>query len=200
MRALRLLGREVRGGAHHRPGLREVALGRSVHRTRDTEVGNLHLTAGSDEDVGRLDVAVHHTVAMREPERCRNLAGDLGRLMRVHVAVGAQDVGERATLHVLHRHEVRVRVLTPVVHADNVRVVEVGGRLRFTAETLDEVRVDRELGEQHLDRNGPVEQEIAREEHVGHAAAPDALLNLVAVVEYRPLWLTGHCCLSWPNR
>ena len=64
---------------------------------------------------------------------------------------------------------------------------EVRGGLRLAAEPLDEVGVGGELGEQHLDRHRPVEQAVAGEEHVGHAAAPDALLDLVAVVEDRPI-------------
>ncbi len=169
---------------------------RRVHRPGDAEVGDLHLTVGADEDVGRLDVAVHHAAAVGEAERGGDLAGDLRGLHRADVAVGPQDVGERAALHVLHRHEVGVGVLAPVVHADDVGVVEVGRRLRLAAEALDEVRVDGELGEQHLDRHRPVEQQVARQEHVGHAAAPDALLDFVAVVENRPLAVVCHCCLA----
>ena len=62
-------------------------------------------------------------------------------------------------------------------------MVEVGGGLRLAAEPLDEGRVGGELGEQHLDRDRTVEQQVAGEEHVGHAAAPDAALQLVALVE-----------------
>ncbi len=54
--AERLLGRDVLGGAHHHAGL--------GHRCRidglgDTEVGDLDLPGGGDQDVARLDVAVH---------------------------------------------------------------------------------------------------------------------------------------------
>ena len=125
-------------------------------------------------------------------ERGRDLVGDLGGLHRVDVSVGAQDVGQRAALHVLHRHEVGVRVLAPVVHGDDVGVGQVGGGLGLATEALDEVRIGRELGEQHLDGHQAVEQQVARQEDVGHAAASDALLNFVAVVEYRPLAVVCH--------
>ena len=55
--------------------------------------------------------------------------------------------------------------------------------VRLAAEPLDEVGVGGVLGEQHLDRHRTVEQPVAGEEHVGHAAAPDAAVDLVAVVE-----------------
>jgi hypothetical protein len=196
LRALSLLGGEVGGGAHYVADLGEVALGGRVHRTGDAEVGHLHLAVGADEHVGRLDVAVYHAVAVGVAERSGDLAGDLGGLNGIDVPVRLQNVGERAATHVFHRHEVGVRVLAPVVHADDVGMVEVGRGLRLAAETLDEVRVDGELGEQHLDGHRPVEQLVARQEHVGHAAAPDALFEFVAVVENDRLTVVAHVVLT----
>ena len=102
---------------------------------------------------------------------------------------------ERAAVDVLHGDEVGAGVPAPVVDADDVRVAEVGGRLRLAPEALDEVGVDGELGEQHLDRDLAVEQAVAPEEHVGHAAAPDALAQLVAIVDDRRSVVGRHCCL-----
>ena len=73
-------------------------------------------------------------------------------------------------------------------------MAQVGRRLRLAAEPLDEVGVGGELGEQHLDRHLAIEQQIARDEHVGHAAATDALVDLVAVVENDGVG-GGHGCL-----
>ncbi len=181
--ALRLFGREVRGRAHHRAGLGEVRLHRSVEGAGDAEVGDLHRPVRADQDVGRLDVAVDEPGGVGEPEGGGDLGGYLRRLLRREVAVGAQDVGQRAPIDVLHGDEVRRGVLAPVEHVDDVGVVEVGRRLGLTAETLDEVRVNGELGEQHLDRDLAVEQPVVAQEHVGHAAATDALEHLVALVD-----------------
>ena len=161
----------------------------------DAEVGDLHLAVGADQDVGRLDVAVHEPGLVGEVERGGHLAGDLRRLLGGDPAVGAQDVGERAAVDVLHGDEVGAGVLAPVVDADDVRVAEVGRRLRLAPEALDEVGVDGELGEQHLDGDLAVEQAVAPEEHVGHAAAPDALAQLVAIVDDRRSVVGRHCCL-----
>src|ERR1043165_5511516 len=54
----------------------------------------------------------------------------------------------------LIRSEVRRPVPTPVVDADDVRMVQRRRGLRFAAEALDEARVGGELGEQHLDPIG----------------------------------------------
>ena len=200
LRTLGLLGREVGGGAHHGADLREVRLRRCVERTGDAEVGHLHLAVRADQDVRRLDVAVRDVVVVGEPERGRDLAGDLRGLLRRELLVRRQDLGEGAALHVLHDDEVGAFVLAPVVDVDDVRVGQVGGRLCLAAEPLDEVGVGGELGEQHLDGDLAVEQQVARREHVGHAAAPDPLVDLVPVVDDRRLTVVRHCVLSPPPR
>ncbi len=85
------------------------------------------------------------TGGVGEAEGGGDLAGDLGGLLRREMAVGAQDVGERAAVDVLHGDVVGRRVLAPVEDVDDVRVVEVGGGLRLAAEALDEVGIDGEL-------------------------------------------------------
>src|SRR5689334_8281981 len=62
-------------------------------------------------------------------------------------------------------------------------MVEAGGALRLAAEAFDEARVAGVLREQHLDRDGPVQQLIAGEVHLGHSASCDAALDLVSVRE-----------------
>jgi hypothetical protein len=189
---LGLLRREVRGRTHHRAGLGEVRLRRCVEGAGDAEVGDLHRAGRADEDVRRLDVAVDETSGVGEAEGGGDLAGDLRRLLRREVAVGAQDVGQRAPVDVLHGDEVRGGVLAPIEDVDDVRVVEVGGRLGLAAEALDEVGVDGELGEQHLDRHLTVEQAVVAQEDLGHAATPDALDQLVAVVDDRRSFARRH--------
>ena len=145
--ALRLLGREVGGGAHHRTGLREPV---ARARARDAEVGDLHGARLREQHVARLHVAVHDAAAMRERERGRDLGGDLGRLVRVDRRFGPDQVAQRSALDVLHDDEVRARLLAPVVDRNDVRVVEVRGGLRFPPEPLDERRFARVLGEERL--------------------------------------------------
>ena len=74
---------------------------------------------------------------------------------------------------------------------------QVGGRLCLAAEPFDEVGIGGELGEEHLDGDLAVEQQVAREEHVGHAAAPDPLVDLVAVVDDRRLAVVRHVAAFW---
>ena len=126
---------------------------------------------------------MHDSVAVRERERRRDLGSDVGRALGVERALGAHQVAQRATFDVLHDDEVRAAVLAPVVDGDDVRVVEVGGGLRLAPEPLDERRLARVLGVQRLQRDGPVEQLVAGEEDLGHAALRDLPLDLVAIGE-----------------
>ena len=147
---------------------------------------------GRDQDVAGLDVAVHDAVAVGEAEGGGHVGGDLGRPARVQRALGADDLGEAAALDVLHDDEVGAALLAPVVDGHDVGVVEVGRGLRLAAEPLDEGRVLGVLGEQDLDRDGPVEQQVPGQVHVGHAAPRQAPVHLVAVVEDGGARRVGH--------
>ena len=178
-----LLGAEVGGGAHHRADLGEVLVGVGGDRPGDAEVGDLHQAGGGDEDVAGLHVAVDDAVAVGEAERGGDVGADVGHAVGVERALGAQDVGERAPVDVLHDDEVGAVGLAPVVDADDVGVVEVGGRGGLPPEPLDERLVGGELREQDLHGDRAVEQLVPGEEHLGHAAAPEAAVQLVATVE-----------------
>ena len=119
-------------------------------------------------------------MAVREGQR-RGHAGANGGDLAGREALGvAQHGGERPALDVLHDDEVRPVVLPPVEHRDDVRMGEVGGGLGLPPETLDERAVDRELGEEHLERHGALELAVHRPVDLGHAAAHDQMGQLVA--------------------
>ena len=178
-----LLGREVGGGAHHRADLGEVLVGVGGDGPGDAEVGHLHLAGRRDEDVAGLHVAVHDAVAVGEAEGGGDVGADVGGAVGVQRALGAEDLRQGAPVDVLHDDEVGAVGLAPVVDADDVGVVEVGGRRGLPPEALHEGGVGGELGEQDLHGDGPVEQLVAGEEHLGHAAAAEPAVQLVAAVE-----------------
>ncbi len=68
--ALGLLGREVRGGAHDRPGLGQRGL---AGRACDAEVGELRAALRVEEDVRGLQVAVDDAALVRVCETGRDL-------------------------------------------------------------------------------------------------------------------------------
>ena len=154
-----------------------------VERARDAEVRHLHLTLAGDEDVGGFDVAVDDAARVRRGERERDGDRGVGAPVGTHPALATQDVGEAASVDVLHDDVVRAGRFTPVVDTDDVRVVEVRRGLCLTTEALDKRRVLRELRKQHLQRDRPIEKLIAGEEDISHAPAPDPALELVALVQ-----------------
>ena len=120
---------------------------------------------------------------VRERERGGDVGADLGGLAGVRAGRVADDVAQRAAVDVLHDDEVRAVLLAPVVDRDDVGVVQVGRGLRLAPEPLDERRVAGELGREHLERDRAVEQLVAGQVHLGHAAPGDARDDLVAVGE-----------------
>ena len=126
---------------------------------------------------------------MGEAEGGGDVGADVGGAVGVQTVLAPQQVPQRRPVDVLHHDEVGVAVLAPVVDGDDVGMVEVGRRLRLTAEALDEGLVGRQLREQHLQGDGPVEQQVAGEVHLGHAATREMAHDLVAVGED----LLGHC-------
>ena len=128
---------------------------------------------------------------MGEAQRRGDVDGDVGRTVRMERAVGTNDLGEAAAFDVLHDDVVRADFLAPVVDADDVRMVQVRRSLGLAADPLDERRVGRVLGEQHLDGDRPVEELVARQEHLGHATSRDASVELVSPAEDGPFGV-GH--------
>src|SRR5215211_7336310 len=71
----------------------------------------------------------------------------------------------------------------PILDGDDVRVREAGGGARLPQEAVAEPDLRRELRREHLERDGTVQPQVAREVHGAHPAAPELALDGVAVPE-----------------
>ena len=108
-----------------------------------------------------------------------------GGLVRLEPAAVAELVAQRASLDALHDDEDLGPAGEPdVVHGDDVRVVDHGGRAGLVAEPAAVLGVAAELGGQQLHRDGAPELAVDRAVDLGHPAAPDQALQLVAVAEH----------------
>ena len=180
-----LLGRQVGGGADDRADLREPRL---LGGPGDPEVGELdgHLgraagRAADHHQVPRLDVAVDDPHPVGVLEAGAGLGGDLDRGRRLERAVALQELGPGAALDVLHDDEVAAGVDAGVVDLDDVRVDELGDGERLAAEAGDELLVVGEVLGEDLDGDGPLEHAIDGPVDGRHAAAAEAVAELVAV-------------------
>ena len=178
----RLLGRDVLGGAHHHAGLGHR---RGVDGLGDAEVGDLHLAGRGDQDVARLDVAVHQAGGVRDLQRAAGLLEHVQRVPQRQPAGALEHRVQRLAVDQLH-HQVggaalAVHVgLAVVVDAGDARVVEHRGGARLGAEPLDELGVRGELGLEHLDRDAAAQPAVDGLPHLAHAAGGDQPLQPVA--------------------
>ena len=188
--ALRLFGREICCGAHDRARLGKSVFNGRTHGAGNAEVGNLHLAIEPNQNVARLNVAVHHTVVVSNSKRGGHLNSNVARLIDRQFALVAQQAGKRSALHKLHCNEIGVVYFAPVVHGNNVGVRQVGCRLRLASKPLDERGIICKLRKQHLQSNRAIEQNVARQKHFGHAPAAYASLHPVALIN------EGHLFVS----
>ena len=176
----RLLRRHVLRRAEHVAHARTLLLARGLDMG-DAEVGDLdRLRAAQAHHVARLDVAVHDAACMRVVERpCELDAHDHHVAHRHRLAVG-HHIGERLTVEQLHGHVGPAFDLADVVHDDDVRMRQPASSPCLLQEALAILLVFAERGMQELDRHVAPDARVVRPVHRGHAAAADALDDLVA--------------------
>jgi hypothetical protein len=189
-RAEDLLGRRVLGRQRPAGLLRELGLvgDALVEQLGDAEVEQAHLGVLGDEDVAGLEVAMHHQVGVRMPDRARDLQEQAQPPGQVELAALAPAVDALA-LHQLDR-EIGLAVgrQPGVVEPGDVRMVQ-GGQ-------------DLALARQPLGQPGPapvavgqLQRDLAALQHVGalgqphgrHAAFAEQAQQPVGTDPLRPL-------------
>jgi hypothetical protein len=149
------------------------------------EVGDLRLPGRGDQDVLRLDVAVHHPEPVRLGEPGEHLLHDGERRGHAEGAAGAQHVAQRAAVDQLHDEEQPVLIGALVVDVDHGGVVDAGRRARLPLEADAERRITREPRVHDLDGDRPVEPGVHAAVDDGHAARRDGTPDAVTGVEQR---------------
>jgi hypothetical protein len=90
---------------------------------------------------------------------------------------------ETLSLQVFHGDVIAAVRLAPVIDADDVGMVEPGGRLRLAAKTGHELVIAGIALVEDLDRHLAPEVGVAGQEDVSHPAAAQAFDDLVTVVK-----------------
>src|SRR5438105_11041097 len=122
---------------------------------------------------------------MGSSERPGYLACDADRFLWPKRSVVPEHLPQRAAVDVLHRDEALAVVDTRVVHGYNGAVSE---RRRGPCLALEPRDVGgvlfRQRGQEHLDRDGPAEHQIARAIHRAHASVDYHLVLWCAPGEF----------------
>jgi hypothetical protein len=175
LRPLRLLGGDVAGGADH--AAREAD--HAAHAVaRDAEIQELDVLeeAADEEEVPRLDVAVHHAARVHRRQRAGGPL-DERQALADRQAPPEQALAQRLAVEPLHRQVLAGR-RPPVRHvAHDARVIELGEDARLLGEALERRGV--EPG-QHLQRHRPRRLPIDRPVDDPHAAGSGEPVDLEA--------------------
>src|SRR6185503_12878797 len=87
---------------------------------------------------------------------------------------------QRAAVDVLHDEVVEPGLALYPVDGNDVGMIELGRRLGFLLEAMDHLGVVRGLRRKHLDRHLPLEHQVLRQEHHGHATPAEQSDDLIA--------------------
>ena len=131
-----------------------------------------------EQDVGRLQVAVDHAALVGVFDRLGDLRHQLGRLAGRQRAVG-QPLREALPFDETHGEIMLPLVLADLVDRHDPGMIEIGGRLGLGVEAADVGLVGELAGEDHLERDGPVEADLPGLEDDAHAAAGELADDLV---------------------
>ena len=119
-----------------------------------------------------------NTGGMGGCQRVRDLNGIAERGADIQPAA-ADQMSERGARHVLHRDEVDTVGLPDLINRDDVRVVQGGSGSGLLNESLTSLSIDRAIGLEQLDRDGPAEARIDRAVDDAHPAFAERLQDLV---------------------
>jgi hypothetical protein len=75
---------------------------------------------------------------------------------------------------------VNIAILTDIIDIDDIRVMQIGGRLGFVVEAPQKGVVASVVAMQYFHGNTPVQALVTRQIHARHTAFPDLALKLIA--------------------
>ena len=177
--ALHLLGRHVGRAAGHALEARDLGIGDQ----RDAEIDDAHVAILGEQDVRRLDVAVHHAARVRVVQRLCDLVDDLHDLLDGQQAAGTAVRRQCArAVDVLGDDVTPPLLLARIVDRHDVRVLELADHVRLAHEHAAGVAALGVVGAGgvvELDGDvAPVER-VVRQVHGAGAAAADLVHDVI---------------------
>ena len=147
---------------------------------RDPEVEDFHAPVFRQEQVLRLEIAVHDPAFVGRRQPLRHLCGVLQRTADREWSPGSQPVPQRLALKQLGDHEGDALVRRPPIEQrEDVGMCERSHRAGFTLEALLHERVVGGAAEHDLDGHVAPEARIARPVDLAHAACAERRQDFV---------------------
>ena len=173
-----LLRTHVRRCADRDAGLRQPLPGGRRDRPGNPEIGH-HSVPRLEQDVLRLDVAVHHVVTVGKGERVGDFARDLQCLVERQLLLPVEPVAQRFALDEGHDEVDEAVGLARIVQRQDVGMMQPGGDVDLEQKPLRPHR-RRQLGTQHLHRHVAMVLQVLGEVDRGHAAGAALALEAIA--------------------
>jgi hypothetical protein len=174
-----LLGRDVAQRADPPARARGHRRAR-VQALDEAEVGQVRVVGAVEQDVGRLDVAVHEPARVRGVQRRGDLGDDRGGALGRQPALGAHDRPQVGPVDVAHDDVEDPVLLAGREDRDDVRMLDRRGGLGLAHEAVAERRVDRQRGRDRLEGHDAVERQLHGAVDDPHPAAARHALDPVA--------------------
>ncbi len=150
-----------------------------VEVPRQPEIGDLGRAIGREQDVGRLQVAVHDPAPVCHLHGLGQL-GQQRRRLASRLGCARDGLSQVAPFQELHREKWAALMLAHIVDLHDVRVAQLRHHLRFALEPRPFVRSGVRAGLQHLQSDHAVQAQVQRLVNDAHSAAPQHRLDLVA--------------------
>ena len=176
-------------------------LGLVIEEPSQAHVQQLDRAVGVDQQVGRLDVAMHESRAVCVIQPFRRLPDVFHRIQVVGGATADNQLLQALAVDVLHHQEVNLRVtilsVIDIVRPHDIRVIDRRHRLSLAMKSRQIRRIIDSLGRQHFDRTAPLHQQMFGEIHRTHPALAQQTEQLV-LAEREALVLSGQQFFGLP--
>ena len=130
------------------------------------------MPAVGDENICRLNVAMHDALGMGRIERVGDLDGNRHQRLELERLV-ADHVFQSLAFEVLHGDVGAPIVLAYVIDSEDVRVIQTGSSLRLAAETAEQVRVGGDVFGKELEGDEAAKAGVFGLENHPHPAAAE---------------------------
>ena len=153
---------------------------RRLDQCGNAEVGDPHLTAAVNHDIGRLEIAMQHSLIVGGPQTGTQLPGDLDRLVAGQPADAPQQRGQVFAVDVFHRDEDFPVRLAEVIDAIHVGMRYLAGQPDFVPIPIQPGRIFAPAASEELQGHRLIQFQVVGPVHVAHPASSQRSDDAVA--------------------